>query len=160
MSDDVRVDEYLVSFGKAKEALSRAIDQARELSSNTSLSLQQQADAVALASDLGPQLLALVDAHNRFMARFFLPSPPDQATVDAAMGNARALAQVVADHILAEGKLEAVIGIVSAFNELAKPPAPAADDGDAVAPMPSREQAMELTMVATTTHWLRRMRSR
>ena len=159
MSDDVRGDEYVVSFGQAKEALSRAIDQARELSGNPSLSLQQQADAVALASDLGPQLLALVDAHNRFMARFFLPNPPDQATVDAAMQNARALAQVLADHILAEGKLEAVIGFVSALNELATPPAAAGADA-AAAPMPSRAQAMERTMARTTTHWLRRMRSR
>ncbi|WP_141285300.1 hypothetical protein [Ideonella azotifigens] len=151
----------MVSFGQAKEALSRAIDQARELSGNPSLSLQQQADAVALAGDLGPQLLALVDAHNRFMARFFLPTPPDQATVDAAMQNARALAQVLADHILAEGKLEAVIGLVSALNELATPPAAAGAAADAAAaPMPSRAQTMERTMASTTTHWLRRMRSR
>jgi|GEM_PF-2774696 hypothetical protein len=169
---EVKVDEYIVSFGRAKEALSIAIDQADALGRNGALSKQQQADAIALASDLGAQKVLLIDAHNRFMAKFFLPNPPSQATVDEAIAKMRELAQVVANNILAEGKLEAVIGIISAINELAEPaapaPAPAAaaaggPAGVAIAPAAVAAKAPsgpELVMAATTTHWLRQMRKR
>lgn len=169
---EVKVDEYIVSFGRAKEALSIAIDQADALGRNGALSKQQQADAIALASDLGAQKVLLIDAHNRFMAKFFLPNPPSQATVDEAIAKMRELAQVVANNILAEGKLEAVIGIISAINELAEPaaPAPAAaaapaggPAGVAMAPAAVAAKAPsgpELVMAATTTHWLRQMRKR
>ena len=126
MSDELKVDEYVVSYGHAKEALSLAIEQADKLGKPTSgLSLQQQADAIALASDLGAQKVLLVDAHNRFMAKFFLPSPPTPAVVNDAIEKLKVLAREVADHILAQGKLEVVIGVVSALNEFAQP-APAA----------------------------------
>lgn len=169
---EVKVDEYIVSFGRAKEALSIAIDQADALGRNGALSKQQQADAIALASDLGAQKVLLIDAHNRFMAKFFLPNPPSRATVDEAIAKMRELAQVVANNILAEGKLEAVIGIISAINELAEPaapaPAPAAaaaggPAGVAIAPAAVAAKAPsgpELVMAATTTHWLRQMRKR
>lgn len=169
---EVKVDEYIVSFGRAKEALSIAIDQADALGRNGALSKQQQADAIALASDLGAQKVLLIGAHNRFMAKFFLPNPPSQATVDEAIAKMRELAQVVANNILAEGKLEAVIGIISAINELAEPaapaPAPAAaaaggPAGVAIAPAAVAAKAPsgpELVMAAPTTHWLRQMRKR
>ena len=171
---EIQVDEYIVSFGRAKEALSVAIQQASAFGGNGALSQQQQADAFALASDLGAQKVLLVDAHNRFMGKFFLPNPPSQNIIDDALAKMRALAQVVANNILAEGKLEAVIGVISAINELAKPaapaPAPAAaaalvgsPSGVAMAPaaVPAKAPSgPELVMAATTTHWLRQMRKR
>ena len=158
----LNVDEYVVNYGAAKAALQSAIEKASAMGGDSSLSLGQQADAVALASDLGPQLLLLVDAHNRFKAQFFLPNPPSQATVDAATAQEKALAQVVADNLLAVGKLEAVIGIISALNELAKPAAAPAAEGAVVAstaPVPSKAQQVELAMAGTTTQWLKRMRA-
>ena len=165
---EIKVDGYIVSFGRAKEALSVAIDEAEAVGGNEALSKQQQADAIALASDLEAQKVLLVDAHNRFMTKFFLPNSPSQAIVDQALAKMRELAQVVANNMLAEGKLEGVIGIISAINELAKPAVPAAAANPAVVPagvaitptgaaakMPS---GSELVMAATTTHWLRRMR--
>lgn len=169
---EINVDEYIVSFGRAKEAVCVAIDQADALGRNGALSEQQQADAIALASDLGAQKVLLVDAHNRFMGQFFLPNPPSQPTVDAALAKMRELAQVVANNILAEGKLEAVIGVISAINELAKPAAPApaaaaAPAGDhagiamAIAAVAAKAPSgPELAMAVTTTHWLRQMRKR
>ena len=165
---EVQVDEYIVSFGRAKEALSVAIDQADALGNNGALSKQQQADAIALASDLGAQKVLLVDAHNRFMAQFFLPNPPSQGTVDEALAKMRELAQVVANNILAEGKLEAVIGVISAINELAKPAAAAAAPAGGPAGVTMAPAVVDakvpngpkLAMAATTTHWLRQMRKR
>ena len=169
---EVKVDEYIVSFGRAKEALSVAIDQADALGRNGALSKQQQADAIALASDLGAQKVLLVDAHNRFMAKFFLPNPPSQAIVNEALAKMQELAQVVANNILAEGKLEAVIGVISAINELAKPAAPATAAAAAPAGGPAgiamataavaakAPSGPELALAATTTHWLRQMRKR
>ena len=169
---EVNVDEYIVSFGRAKEALSVAIDEADALGRNGALSKQQQADAIALASDLGAQRVLLVDAHNRFRAQFFLPNPPPHTIVNEALAKMRELAKVVANNILAEGKLEAVINVISAINELAKPvtPAPAATAalvgapaGVAVTPEASASKPLNgpsLLMAATTTHWLRQMRKR
>jgi hypothetical protein len=165
---EVNVDEYIVSFGRAKEALSVAIDQAEAVGGNEALGKQQQADAIALASDLGAQKVLLVDAHNRFMTKFFLPNPPSQATVDEALAKMRELAQVVANNILGEGKLEAVIGIISAINEFAKPAAAAAapaGEAAGVEMAPTGVAAKtpsdpELVMAATTTYWLRQMRKR
>ncbi len=169
---EVKVDDYIVSFGKAKAALSVAIDQAEALGHNAALTLQQQADAFALASDLGAQKVLLIDAHNRFMAKFSLPNPPSQAIVDEALEKMRELAQIVANNILAEGKLEAVIGIVSSVNELAKPSAPATAGAkakaggrkgvaiEAAAVTAKSSRGPQLAMSATTTHWLRQMRKR
>ena len=165
---EVNVDEYIVSFGMAKEALSDAIEKASASGSSGTLSMQQQADAIALASDLGAQKALLVDAHNRFMTKFFLPNPPSQSAIDEALANMREVAQLVANNILAEGKLEAVIGIVSAFNELAKPAAgaPAAVGAPAGAAVALESVAAktpsgpQLVMATTTTHWLREIRKR
>jgi len=164
---EIKVDEYIVSFGRAKEALSVAIDNADALGGNGALSQQQQADAVALASDLEAQKILLVDAHNRFMVQFFLPNPPSQHSVDEAIVKMRELAKVVANNILAEGKLEAVIGIISAINALAKPAAPAEGVASnapaevaAMAPAAVPQVGSDLVMAATTTHWLRQMRKR
>jgi len=165
---EVSVDEYVVSFGRAKEALNVAIDQADAMGSNEELSKQQQADAIALASDLGAQKVLLVDAHNRFMTKFFLPNGPSQTIVDEAIAKMRELAQVVANNILAEGKLEAVIGIISAINELAKPAAAAGATTGQAAGVAMASAAVaakvasdpELVMAGTTTHWLRQMRKR
>lgn len=165
---EVNVDEYIVSFGRAREALRVAIEKAKGVGGNNGLSIQQQADAIALASDLGAQELLLVDAHNRYMAKFFLPNPPSQTTVDEALAKMRELAQVVANEILAEGKLEAVIGIISAINELAKPAAavaaPAGEPAGVELTPPSvavkAPRGPELMLAATTTYWLRQMRKR
>lgn len=158
----VNAEDYVVSYGAARAALHNAIAQADALAGKNALNTSQQADAVALSSDLGAQFLLLVDAHNRFMAQFSLPTPPSQTTVDESTAKCQALAQVVANNILADGKLERVIGIVSALNELATT-APAAAGADATVAavkvlMPSEEQKVELAMAGTTTRVLRRLR--
>ena len=172
MSDELKVDDYVVSFVNAKKALRLAAEKADKLGSPESgLGVQQQVDALALASDLGAQLVLLVDAHNRFMAQFFLPNPPTSAVVNEAIEKLKLLAREVADSILAEGKLEVVIGVVDALNQFAKPatataaPSPAAagvggPQGVAAAPVAAAPTGPQLAMAATTTHWLRQMRRR
>lgn len=150
MSEKNSLGDYVTTYLGAKEALRKAVAQATAISLNKALPSDQQFQAGALAIDLDVQQLQLKLAHEAFMSTFTVISPPSQATVDRAVALAKALAAEVADNLLALGKLEAVVGIIGALNELASQPEGAAVQADAAAQAVLRAQQME----RTTSHWL------
>lgn len=153
---------YLVAHGQALVALDRAIADAFAAGNDLNRPTDERADAFARAIDLGKQKQRLQTTHEMFQQRLLLPNPPSSEVIGRATAIATRLAEEVSRDILATGKLEVVVGIISAFAELVNTSKPAAPDADTqtASPTPNAEAMTVLELETSTSNWLKVMRSR
>ena len=151
----IRGDIYIIKYLAGYEALRKTGEQAREASQDASLPEDERARAGALSIDLDKQLLLLKVAHETLMDQFSTPAPPSAQDVERAIELNKQVAQLVADRFKAQANLEALIGVITAFNQLvSKPAAPAAEASPSTAAIDIIDRAHAGLMAATTTYWL------
>lgn len=157
----IRGDIYIIVYLAAYEALRKAGEKARQASQDASLPEEERARAGALSIDLDKQMLLLKVAHETFMGQFSTPSPPSEQDVERAIELNKQVAQLVADRLKTQANLEAVIGVIAAFNQLAsKPSAPAAEAAPSMAATDNIEKPRADLMAATTSHWLQALKAK
>ena len=153
-------DVYIIEYLAAYEALREASVQAREASQDASLPEDERARAGALSIDLDKQLLLLKVAHETFMGRFTTPTPPTQQELIQVIDLNKQVAQLVEDRLKAEANLDAVIGVINAFNQLAsKPAATAPEAAPSMTTAVDKGRADADLMAITTTRWLRTIKA-
>lgn len=153
---------YLVAHGQALVALDRAIADAFAAGEDLNRPTDERADAFARGIDLGKQKQRLQTTHELFQQSLLLPNPPSSEVIQRAIDIAKRLADEVSRDILATGKLEAVVGILSAFAELVNTSRPAATGAQpqAAPPMPDKATMTAMELESSTSNWLKVMRSR
>lgn len=155
VADKTSLDSYVVSYLGAYSGLRNAATKAEDMSQDMSLAEDVRARAGALSLDFGVQLLQLKAAHEAFMSQFTGINPPPQSVVDQAIADAKQLANLVANNLLAEGKLEAVIGVIGALNELGTK----APGAGVQANSPQMAVLMDAHLQRTTSAWLKSVRA-
>jgi len=158
----IRGDVYIIEYLAAYEALRKASEQAIEASQDSSLPEDERARAGALSIDLDKQLLLLKEAHETFMNEFATVSPPSEVDVEKAITLVQQLAQLTSDRLKAEANLEVVIGVITALGRPTTKPAAAAAAGvqnAARVEAAAIAVASEKLMTASTTMWLRRVKT-
>lgn len=152
------VDTYTTSEFFADEALAGALERAKQIVRDQSRSVEDQAKAALLAVDLQKQLDALRNQHGIFMQRLLEIDAPSPELIQKAIELMQRLAARVSSDILADGVVEAVVGIIVDLGQIANKPAAAA--GVQGAEALSAQTLKSMAFASTATHWRVKMKQK
>jgi len=117
---------FFLSFASADKALMAAIAQLQAVAENEALAPAVRLQAIGLVQDLGEEERQLVATRDALKTSFTPIAPPSPDVINQAIALNQKLATLVSNELLAEGKLQAVIGVVSALAALTTHPQAAA----------------------------------
>jgi len=153
------VDTYTTSEFFADEALAGALERAKQIVRDQSRSVEDQAKAALLAVDFQKQLDAMRNQHGIFMQRLLEIDAPSPEIIQKAIELMQRLAARVSSDILADGVVEAIVGIIVDLGQLAKKPAGAAADAQGAEAL-SAQTLKSMAFAATATHWRVKMKQK